>query len=935
MQIILPFIIAATLFSIPAYAAPLPDRPDGTAETSCPASSSVPSQAASPAADPTASPEAIVTFGNARFTVLTPRLIRLEWSADGKFEDRATLGVINRRLSVPDFDVRKSSGSVTVRTDFLTLKYKGQEQFSEDNLSVSFMMSDKKVKWHPGADASGNLLGTARTLDRCDGDTLMDPYDPGIISRDGWALLDESTRHLFEPVDSDWKYWVAERDSIVRQDIYFFGYGHDYTAALADFTKISGKIPLPPKYTFGYWWCRFWQYSDFELIDLAKHFRDFSIPIDAMIIDMDWHETWSELKAATPPREPGGKPGLDEFGEGIGWTGYTWKKELFPNPANFLEELHRMGIKNSLNLHFCNGIQPYEEPYDRFVKDYLSRTSDYDGPEGYIKADGSKAPVPFRIDQIEWTDAYFNSVIHPLEKDGVDFWWLDWQQWINSHYTKGLSNTFWLNYAFFQDKVRQTESQGIHAPRAMIYHRWGGIGSHRYQVGFSGDTYATWKVLGYLPYFTATASNVCYGYWGHDIGGHMQPPGVTSTDPELYTRWMQSGVFTPIYKSHSTKDMSMEKRFWVFPDHFDAMRAAIRLRYDLSPYIYTAARQAYDTGISICRPLYYAWPEEDKAYECTQEFMFGDDILATTVCEPADTVTGLASRKIWFPEGCDWYDVSTGIMYEGGTEHDLLYTIDENPYYVKACAVIPMAGAEIRNLQNQDPELRLLVVPGTGESRTRVYEDDGNTQAYDTEFAFTEIARSGNADSLTVEVMPRTGEFEGMLPSRKVSVLLDGFNAPEKVYVNGVEVPYSRFAKSDAGKDGAGPVWGYDGNSLTATVYLPSLPADEKLTVKCLFRSGEPQYLDGAKGLIKRMMALTPETKLMMELYVMAWMQLPTEFLDIAQCGSYITEAPEKAAEFVQGIDVDAMNARFAGYEKLPDSFREKVFAQTKFEKAE
>ena len=824
---------------------------------------------------------------------------------------------------------------MTVRTDFLTLKYKGQEQFSEDNLSVSFMMSDKKVKWHPGADASGNLLGTARTLDRCDGDTLMDPYDPGIISRDGWALLDESTRHLFEPVDSDWKYWVAERDSIVRQDIYFFGYGHDYTAALADFTKISGKIPLPPKYTFGYWWCRFWQYSDFELIDLARHFRDFSIPIDAMIIDMDWHETWSELKAATPPREPGGKPGLDEFGEGIGWTGYTWKKELFPNPANFLEELHRMGIKNSLNLHFCNGIQPYEEPYDRFVEDYLSRTSDYDGPEGYIKADGSKAPVPFRIDQIVLTDAYFNSVIHPLEKDGVDFWWLDWQQWINSHYTKGLSNTFWLNYAFFQDKVRQTESQGIHAPRAMIYHRWGGIGSHRYQVGFSGDTYATWKVLGYLPYFTATASNVCYGYWGHDIGGHMQPPGVTSTDPELYTRWMQSGVFTPIYKSHSTKDMSMEKRFWVFPDHFDAMRAAIRLRYDLSPYIYTAARQAYDTGISICRPLYYAWPEEDKAYECTQEFMFGDDILATTICEPADTVTGLASRKIWFPEGYDWYDVSTGIMYEGGTEHDLLYTIDENPYYVKACAVIPMAGAEIRNLQSQDPELRLLVVPGTGESRTRVYEDDGNTQAYDTEFAFTEIARSGNADSLTVEVMPRTGEFEGMLPSRKVSVLLDGFNAPEKVYVNGVEVPYSRFAKSDAGKDGAGPVWGYDGNSLTATVYLPSLPADEKLTVKCLFRSGEPQYLDGAKGLIKRMMALTPETKLMMELYVMAWMQLPTEFLDIAQCGSYITEAPEKAAEFVQGIDVDAMNARFAGYEKLPDSFREKVFAQTKFEKAE
>ena len=908
------FTIAFTLLPVLSHAA----SPDG----------------ASPSLDPCASPEAVVTFGNARFTVLTPRLIRMEWSADGKFEDRATLGVTNRRLEVPEFEVRKNSGSVTVRTEYLTLKYKGREQFSGDNLSVTFMMSDKKVKWYPGSDDSGNLLGTARTLDRCDGDTLMDPYDPGIISRDGWAVIDESSRHLFEPVDSDWKYWVAERDSVARQDLYFFGYGHDYTAALADFTKISGKIPLPPKYTFGYWWCRFWQYSDFELIDLARHFEDFSIPIDAMIIDMDWHETWSELKAATPPREPGGKPGLDEFGEGIGWTGYTWKKELFPNPANFLEELHRMGIKTSLNLHFCNGIQPYEEPYDRFVKDYLSRTSDYDGPEGYIREDGSKAPVPFRIDQIEWTDAYFNSVIHPLERDGVDFWWLDWQQWKDSHYTEGLSNTFWLNYAFFQDKVRQTESQGRYAPRAMIYHRWGGIGSHRYQVGFSGDTFATWKVLGYLPYFTATASNVCYGYWGHDIGGHMQPPGVTSTDPELYTRWMQSGVFTPIYKTHSTKDMTMEKRFWVFPDHFDAMRAAIRLRYDLSPYIYTAARQAYDTGVSMCRPLYYAWPEADEAYTRDQEFMFGDDILATTVCEPADSITGLAVRTMWFPEGCDWYDVSTGTMYEGGSEHELLYTIDENPYYVKSCAVIPMAGAGIRNLQEQDSELRLLVVPGTGESRTRVYEDDGNTQAYDTEYAFTEVARSGNSDSLTVEVMPREGSFGGMLPTRKVSVLLDGFNSPDKVYVNGAEVPYSRFAGYDAAEDGSVAVWGYDGNSLTATVYVPEMPADEKLTVTCLFRSGEPQYFgDGTKGLIKRMMALTPETKLMMEQYVMSWMQLPVEFLDIAQCGSYITESPEKAAVLVRSIDVDAMIGRFAGYENLPDSFRQKVSAQTKFEK--
>ena len=152
---------------------------------------------------PAATPESEVVFGNARFTVLTPRLVRMEWSADGKFEDKATLGIVNRQLDVPDFEVRKTKNAVTLKTDFLTLKYRGQEKFCGENLSISFLISKdgkEKGEWHPGMDDSGNLLGTARTLDRFDGDSLIDPYDPGIISRDGWAVIDESSRHLFVPV---------------------------------------------------------------------------------------------------------------------------------------------------------------------------------------------------------------------------------------------------------------------------------------------------------------------------------------------------------------------------------------------------------------------------------------------------------------------------------------------------------------------------------------------------------------------------------------------------------------------------------------------------------------------------------------------------------------------------------------------------------------
>ena len=902
---------------------------------------------------PEASKDAQVPVGKARFTVLTSRLIRMEWAADAQFEDRATLGIVNRNLEVPSFDVRKSKSKVVISTSDMTLTYSGQNKFSAENLSISFRMADPKSKkgvktvtWYPGLDDSGNLLSTARTLDRCDGVTTIDPYDKGVLSRDGWAVVDESDRHVFVPVESDWKYWVECRPQGERQDLYFFGYGHDYTDALADFTKVSGKIPLPPKYAFGYWWCRYWQYSDYELIDLADHFKDYNIPMDVMIIDMDWHDTWTEIAQATPPH-PGskGRSGRDEFGQGIGWSGYTWKKELFPNPANFLSELNRRNIRSSLNLHFNNGIQPYEEPYERFVEDYLSRTSEYDGPKDFVydgpfqyegnsytcgKA-GDKAPVPFRICQMEWADSYFSQVIRPFEKQGVDFWWLDWQQWRESKYIDSLSNTFWLNYTFFNDKVRQTESLGKSAPRPMIYHRWGGIGSHRYQVGFSGDIYATWKGLAYLPYFTATASNAGYGYWGHDIGGHMQPKGVYETDPELYTRWIQSGVFTPIFKTHSTKDMTMEKRFWVFPDHFDAMRAAIRLRYDLTPYIYTAARQAYDTGVCITRPLYYYWPEDEKSYQWKEEFMFGDDILATTVCTPADKVTGLAERPMWFPEGTDWYDMATGIMYKGGTEHTLLYTIDENPYFVKAGAVIPMAGPQIMTLQKQSPELRLVVVPGHGESFAKVYEDDGSTQAYDTEYTVTEVTKMTTDTQVAVKVAPRRGSFEGMLPERKISVVLDGFYAPSKVTVNGTEVPYSRLAKYDSeeGKQ----VWGYDGTDLQVTVSLAQMPADEELEIVISYDGAPSVAPSGSKGLIRRFTAIAPETKLNFFALKIRDFQLPTEFQNVAQCGSFITEDPFNAAEYINAMDTKGMIDNINSWEKLSEDFKARIAAQTSFEK--
>lgn len=890
--------------------------------------------------NPKADPDATVIAGKARFTILTPRLLRLEWNEKGVFEDHATLAIINRNLPIPDYKVQQDQNKTVITTDALVLTYRhGGDQygkFVKENLSVDFLFDEngRKGSWYPGMDDSGNLLGTTRTLDGCDGHRVKEPYCQGVVSRDGWALIDESDRHLIVNNDSDWKEWVEQRDDTDKCDWYLFAYGHDYKSAVRDFTKVAGRIPLPPKYAFGYWWSKYWQYSDFEFVDLAKQFKSLSIPIDVMIIDMDWHETWSEIRKTQKK---------DEFGQRVGWTGYTWQKQLFPNPQNFLEDIHALGLKTSLNLHPASGIQPYEECYDRFVEDYLDRTtrngSSYDGPKDYLNADGKKVPVPFRICDIDWACSYFDTVIRPLEKMGVDFWWLDWQQWKISKYTKNLNNTFWLNHTFFNDKLRGNAAKPEETLRPMIYHRWGGLGSHRYQIGFSGDTYDKWDALRYLPYFTATACNVGYGYWGHDIGGHMQKKK-RPTEPEMFTRWLQYGVFTPIFKTHSSKSAYLERRIWMYPEYFDTMRAAIRLRYTLSPYIYTAARQTYDTGLSICRPMYYDYPEEDLAYSSKEQYMFGDDILATVLCTPADKTTGLTSRSVWFPAGDDWYDMATGVLYKGGQVKELEYTIHENPYYVKAGAILPLAAEDLNSLQETSSDLTLMVVPGRKDSRATLYEDDGETMAYVNEGARTEFTKTtfteGGKTVVRVTVLPRKGNFKGAERHRDLRILLEGFPVPEKITVNGKAAGYNRFLTQETDVERRRPEWKYDGKNLAADLRIAETRCNGKTVVDFVFDTenfNAQEKISGIKGLLGRMAQLTPETKMVFSDHVDWFSMLPVEFLKIAQGSSIITENPEKLMETVSALDTEDLVRCFEGIEKLPKDFTAKVKAQVVIQK--
>ncbi|PWJ44637.1 glycoside hydrolase family 31 protein [Sediminitomix flava] len=770
------------------------------------------------AQNPKSNPKAVTISDNVRFTVLTPRVIRMEYDQEKEFEDRSSFVVINRDTEVPKYKVKNEGDWLIIKTDELILKYKkGSGEFTSENLQVS-LIGDQQVTWKPGMTNSQNLLGTTRTLDGCDGGNTWDgnpiELENGLLSRDGWYLLDESENFCLD--NSDWK-WVSESKNKAEQDWYFFGYGLQYKQALKDYTTIAGKIPMPPRYAFGYWWSRYWAYSDPEFKALVGDFRRYDIPIDVLIIDMDWHLTHGGLKNIKDPKK-------DPFGELLGWTGYTWNKSLFPAPSKFIEWTNQEKLKTALNLHPASGLAPMEEQYKEFGEKYGFDTSKDEW-------------IPYRMADKKWAETYFDVLLKPYEEWGVDFWWLDWQQFPESKVVSGLNNTWWLNHTFFTSMAERT------GKRPLLFHRWGGLGNHRYQIGFSGDYKISWESLKYQSYFTHTASNVGYGYWSHDIGGHA--PGELDRDAELYARWLQFGIFSPILRTHSAKISSIERRFWMFPNEFKHMRDLIHLRYALAPYTYTMARKAYDEGVSICRPMYYDNPEEEKAYTYKYQYMYGDQLLFSPVAEPVGDDL-YAEQETWLPEG-NWFEWSTGQKYEGGQSITGKYMLEELPLYVKEGAIIPMY-PKVSNLQELPNHLILKVYPGK-EGEFELYEDEGDDESYKSgSFALTKINQSEDKNVKMITVAPVQGDYKEMASERSYEILLPVSFPPQKVIVNGESYAYNELKTEKS--------WTYDGQELSTSISIPAHSISEKLDIEITYSDeavAKKSLLYGKPGQFKRL----------------------------------------------------------------------------------
>ncbi len=448
-------------------------------------------------------------------------------------------------------------------------------------------------------------------------------------------------------------------------------------------------------------------------------------------MDMDWHAT---------------KTGNDSSG----WTGYTWNRELFPDAPGFIAWLHAQGLKTALNLHPADGVHPHEEQYDEMAK--------------WMGIDpASKAPIPFDISDPRFMEGYFEILHHPYElpsptgredgdEGGIDFWWMDWQQGKESR-VEGLDPLWGLNHLHFKDHGRDGDR------RPFIFSRWGGLGNHRYPIGFSGDTVIEWSSLAFQPYFTSTAANVAYGWWSHDIGGHFYEDGT----PELYLRWVQFGVFSPIFRLHSTNMPALERRPWAKPEHiYHAARDAMQLRHALIPYIYSMAWRTHQTGISLVTPMYYGNMDSVEAFKAKDQYFFGSELLAAPVIKPVNEKTGLSKQKIWFPPG-SWFNFFNGEQITGGRWHTVKAALDNIPVYAKAGAIVPLAPKIGWGGIENPGELDLYVFPGA-DNRFELYEDDGETTDYRFgKYAITTFALEKNRFT----IHPARGDTR-LLPSQRI-----------------------------------------------------------------------------------------------------------------------------------------------------------------------
>lgn len=654
-----------------------------------------------------ATPENVIKGKKYRFTVLTPRLIRMEYSEDGTFEDHLTTLVLNRKTAAVEYTKKEDKKYLEITTSYFRLTYEKNKPFYSGKfdtmkyLKVELLNTDKI--WYYGHPEIRNYGSPNSSLDDNKGKLKL---KKGLYSVDGFASIKDENDLILENGT------VKPREN-KNIDLYLFLYLKDFALCLKDYFLITGSPALIPRYALGNWWSKNEEYNDLSLKDLVDDFKNKEIPLSILLLDKKWH--------------------IDEYKDKIYDSGFTWNKTLFSNPEKMIDYLHKSGIRLGLNINPVPGILPYEPSYD-VLAHTLEKQEDI---------------LVFNVMNDAVIENYFNFLIHPLDKMGVDFYWID-------ETTKKERENAILDYYHTEDMKKDYQK------RPMLLSRNVTSAPHRYPVLYSGKTIVSWDTLKMIPFHNALASNIGVSYWAHDIGGYYKG----TEDNELYTRYVQLGVFSPILKFGADKGKYYKREPWKWSiKTYSIVKKYLQLRHQLIPYLYAEAYKYHQYGMPMVMPIYHKFPEMYDDVNYRNGYYFGTELFVSPIVTKKDYIMNRSIHKFFLPDGM-WYDFVTGKKFPGGKNYISFFKEEDYPVFAKAGSIITLGKNQELNDTTPPKDMEIQIFPGRSNTY-HLYEDDGVSELYQKDYyLLTEIDYNYMPNNYTVIVRPIEGK-KGIIPDNR------------------------------------------------------------------------------------------------------------------------------------------------------------------------
>lgn len=621
--------------------------------------------------------KAIVQGSKYRISLISERIVRLEYSADGKFNDRPTQLIKKRNIGLPDFSVRQDNNILEITTKYFILNYIKERPFAGPkvdpmrNLKITLRSRDRdrNKDWYVGHAEARNMLGNMVSVDV----NIPRQLQKGLYSLDGFASLDDS---LSKVIMED---GTLGEPLLNHMDIYVLMYDMDFKQALFDYFKMTGAPALIPRYALGNWWSRNIAYNDQMIYDLIRNFERQKIPVSVMLFDHDWHirstGEYRDLK-----------------------TGYTFNNNLIKDPKKMIDEFHKRGIRVGLCVNPTNGIYPHEAYYKQ-ASELLAVTD-----SSIIKFD----PLNPKC-----LDVLFKIFLHPLESLGVDFFWND------STGDLDVTKLWALNHYMYLDSGRANTKRAMLLARGSVY------APHRYPVIYGGSSEVSWDKLKELPFLYLNAANMGVSWWSHDVAGNHG--GIE--EGELYVRYVQLSTFSPILRFHGARGPYYKKEPWLWDVKTERIAIDyLRLRHRLIPYLYTEAYNYTRAGTPLIQPFYYnyMWTYDDVLYR--NQYYFGSQLLVCPILDKKDRTMNRTVHRFFIPDGI-WYDFVTGKKFPGNKKYISFFKESDYPVFAHAGSIIPLSNKSDYNNIGLPTDLEIQIFPGVSNTYT-LYEDDGITSLY-------------------------------------------------------------------------------------------------------------------------------------------------------------------------------------------------------------